>query len=74
MAFSPHAHISHSVTPPRFFEKVPYGTSKSENFGKSAQMALLALFTANFGGTSKPGNFAKSAKMALLALLALGTL
>ena len=26
----------------RFFEKVPYGTSKSENVGKSAQMALLA--------------------------------
>ena len=66
----------HPITPYnlRFFEKVPYGTSKSENFGKSAQMALLALFTANFDGTSKPENFAKSAKMALLALLALGTL
>ena len=66
----------HPITPYnlRFFEKVPYGTSKSKIFGKSAQMALLALFTANFYGTSKPGNFAKSAKMALLALLALGTL
>ena len=53
---------------------MPYGTSKSENFGKSAKMALLALFIVNCDGTPKPANFSKSAKMALLALLAPGTL
>ena len=57
----------------RFFEKVPYGTSKSKFFVKSAKMALLALFIVNCDGTSKPANFSKSAKMALLALLAPGT-
>ena len=33
---------------------MPYGTSKSEIFPKSARMALLALFKVNFDGTSKP--------------------
>ena len=53
---------------------MPYGTSKSEIFPKSARMALLALFKVNFDGTPKPKILAKGAKMALLALMAPGTL